>query len=111
MYNPARGAAFARLKQVLYANMCEVKYEDVPDCPLMSGTGATTLPPPKSYSSRGDSSPMYQLSRTNRSMRLLIAVHDLWYLRPPNVSAKYLRDMSIVLSPLTSWAFTIWTLY
>ena len=30
---------------MLYANMCEVKYDAVPVVELMSGTGATTLPP------------------------------------------------------------------
>src|ERR1039458_3089352 len=68
------------------ANIWLVKY--VPPCVLTSGTGATTLPPPKSYSSRGDNSPMYQFSMIRRSMRFAVAVALLWYLRPPNVSAK-----------------------
>ena len=56
-------------------NMCEVKY--VPLTVFTSGTGATTLPPPKSYSSNGDSSPIYQFSITSKSMRLAVAVADL----------------------------------
>ena len=46
--------------------LCEVKYEAVPFELEISGTGATTLPPPKSYSSRGDSSPMSKMLRMRR---------------------------------------------